>query len=323
MIHGIAGSIGSGKSLLQLKIALEMSNFKEKQLVCNFPLNRKALNQYAIHMKYKWILKLLKYGGISEMHAPESLEELFLPESIVCLDEAGIFLNAREFQKTSKKLLADLCQSRKFGTDLVWCSQFLEQVDNQFRMLTQYWTQANSLTIYDKKMRRPKLWYKRYYWMDSATYYAWNQSTKAKMSHFRTRFAYSYRYEGGILTKGDRLLFNCFDSFSRLDAIASSAKIESMFTCPLHVPQARSVSEFRSVPPDRLDLVPNFSALSDYRSKNPDKFPEYTNQILDDLQLTTEEEDNQLILDLYPDTETLRYKNNVLYIPDRMKGKSA
>ncbi len=264
MIHGIAGSIGSGKSHLQLKIALEMMNLKEKQLVTNFPLDREGLKEYAKFKKYNWLLKCLRYGGVTEMHAPKKLEELFLPESIVCLDEAGIFLNSREFQKTSKTLLADLCQSRKFGTDLIWCSQFLEQVDNQFRMLTQYWTHAQSMTIYDKKSRRPKLWWKRYYWMDSASYYNWNSSSKTKMNHLRTRFVFSYRYEGGFLNKADKMLFNCFDSFTRLDHVNSNARIETMYTCPLHIPNCRAVSNFGKFP--LFQVNPDFSKLDpEYR----------------------------------------------------------
>jgi hypothetical protein len=269
MIYGIAGSIGSGKSHLQLKVALEMANQKEKQLVCNFPLNREGLKIYAKHMNYKWILRCLRLGGISEIHAPRKIEDLLFPESIVCLDEAGIFLNARDFQKTSKQLLIELCQSRKFGTDLVWCAQFLEQVDLQFRLLTQFWTYANSLTAYSQKLRRPQLIYKRYYWMDANSYFHWNGNAKAKMNHFKTRFAYSFRYEGGFLNKADRLLFNCFDSFTRLDAIHQSANIHTMYCCPLHVPNVRAVSDFGLYPIQNLQ--PAFERLESNKKILPPK----------------------------------------------------
>jgi hypothetical protein len=293
MIHGIAGSIGSGKSHLQLKIALEMCEQKEKQLVTNFPLNREGLKEYSIFKNYKWILKLLKNGGISEIHAPKKLEDLFFPESVVCLDEAGIFLNSREFQKTSKKLLADLCQSRKFGTDLVWCSQFLEQVDNQFRMLTQFWTHANSLTVYDKEFRRPRLFWKRYYWMDSDNYYQWNSNKSARTSHIKTRFAYSFRYEGGLLTKADKLLFDCFDSFTRLDRIDQQSNIHSIYCCPVHRTSAKAVSDFGNFPYQHC--IPRFENLEHNKIILPQiAIEEYVNY----LEETTDYDDQNLVLSL-------------------------
>ena len=314
MIHGVAGSIGSGKSHLQLKIALEMADTKEKQLVTNFPLNRKGLEKYARHKKYKWILKCLKHGGITEIHNPSNLECLFLPEAIVCLDEAGIFLNSREFQKTSKTLLADLCQSRKFGTDLVWCAQFLEQVDMQFRMLTQYWTHANSLTVYDKKFRRPKLFYKRYYWMDANSYFQWNSSKTAKVSHIKTRFAYSFRYEGGFLNQADKLLFDCFDSFTRLDTAKGYHNIHSMYCCPIHKPNAKAISHLGHLP--LFPVSPEFRNLSySYRGlPDPELQPIYYKGILlnpDDYVSEEQYDRNNLILhnEYQPDQLDHQFEN--------------
>ena len=213
-IYSIFGQIGSGKSFYQLKLALELANYKEKQLVFNFPIDRKGLAAYADHKKMEWIKRLLKYGGISEVHAPKNLQELMLPQAVVCLDEAGVLLNSRSWKDTPKEFLADLCQSRKFGTDLIWAAQFSEQVDSQLRHLTQFWIFANGLTYYCKKSRLPKLYYKRYYFMDAMQHHRW---LNKGAGHFKTRLAFTYRYHGGFLGKTDRLLFDCFDTTIRLD----------------------------------------------------------------------------------------------------------
>lgn len=225
-IYSIAGQIGAGKSHFQLKYALELAELKEKQLVCNFPLDRKALKIYAEFNKLKWILQLLEYGGITEYHAPKNLRALLLPQSIVCLDEAGILLNSRCWKDTPRELLADLCQSRKTGTDLIWAAQFPEQIDSQIRSLTQYWIYANGLTYYDKISKMPRLYYKRYYFMDSEQFSKWNNKG---LGHFKTRFGCCYRYHGGFLNHSDRLLFDCFDTATRLDiSTGGYSKFESL-----------------------------------------------------------------------------------------------
>lgn len=213
-IISISGQIGSGKSFYQLAFALEQANQKEKQIVCNFRLNREALKIYCEYKNYKWCSRMLEYGGISEIPAPKNIQELLIPRSIICLDEAGILLNSRNWKETPRDFLSQLCQSRKTGMDLIWVAQFPEQVDSQMRMLTQYWIEASGLTYYDKKTGIPRLYYKRYYFMDALMHH---RAQSGYPNHFKKRFAYSYRYIGGILGKADYLLFDCFDSKELID----------------------------------------------------------------------------------------------------------
>lgn len=273
VIIGLAGAIGSGKSFTQLKQALDYAEERQKQLVFNFEINVKELHKYASlpkhydsmfgyvffelrrlfvgilkmafpkqcrHLKMPsakpklpWIRRLCEVGGICQIPAPKHLEALLIPESVVCLDEAGILLNSRSFASTSMQLLADLAQSRKDGCDLFWAAQFEEQVDKQVRLLTQYWIHCDSLATYDKKMRRPKLFWKRVYWFRASDYMHWLSNVQDRGSHFKARFAYGFKYEGGLLTPSDKQLFKVFDSFSRLDKARSGAKITSMHQCLL------------------------------------------------------------------------------------------
>ena len=216
-IIGIAGAIGSGKSFTQLVTAFEFANRKERQIIANFPLNIPAVYEYAKQKKYSWLQYLCSAGGISWITAPKNLQSLLIPETVCLLDEAGIFLNSREFAKTPKELLADLAQSRKFGCDLIYCSQFDEQVDRQMRLLTQYWVHCDSISFYDKVLRRPTLKYKKIYTFKASDYANWQSNPIDRTSHFRTRFAYATSYEGGFLNKIDKLVFKCFNSFDRLD----------------------------------------------------------------------------------------------------------
>lgn len=182
-----------------------------------------------------WVKWLCENGGIMQIPAPEYLEALLIPESVVLLDEAGILLNSREFAKTSKQLLADLAQSRKDGCDLIWCAQFDEQVDRQLRMLTQFWIHCESLSVFDKKMRRPKLLYKVIYWFRCSDYQEWKNNPRDRGNPFKTRFAYATQTESGVLSKADKQIFSIYDSFKRLDKKYGGARINSMHQCKLPV----------------------------------------------------------------------------------------
>jgi hypothetical protein len=270
MIIGLAGAIGSGKSFTQLREALQYADDRQKMLVTNFSINIRELYKYAMlakeadsriqwavyELRYllaftcralglkkypypkktprlPWIAWMCLHGGIVRIPSPSNLQSLFLPNSVVCLDEAGIFLNSREFAKTPRALLADLAQSRKYGCDLFWCAQFESQVDAQVRLLTQFWIHCDSLSGYDKKLKRPRLLWKNIFWFKAGDYYNWLQNLRDKSSYFKTRFAYSFKCISGPLNAADKQLFKVFDSFSRLDFSKEKSAIHTLFKCDL------------------------------------------------------------------------------------------
>lgn len=222
MITAICGDIGSGKSFKQLEYGLSEANKKRKILVCNFALNKFELKRYCALKKYGWIGYLIDTNQIVCLSALDNLESFVsYPNSVCLLDEAGIFLNTREFAKTPKKLLQDLAQSRKFGADLIYCAQFDDQVDKQLRLLTQYFVVCQSVTIYDRKLKRPKMVWKDYKTFKASDYWHWSSSPKSKSSFFQS-WLKSFKSESGFLQKADLQLFRCFDSFSRLDRKVSN-----------------------------------------------------------------------------------------------------
>lgn len=258
-IIGLSGDIGSGKSFTQLKWGLETCNRKRKQLVVNFRLNRDALREYCLKRKLNHVAWMIKHGGVSEVVNPNNLQALMIPESVVLLDEAGIFLNSRDFAKTPKSLLAELAQSRKVGIDMIWAAQFMDQVDRQWRLLTQYWIHCDSVSVYDKKTKRPSMKWKRIYFMKCADYNEWLQDRRARRSHWKTRIGYAFDYHGGVITKTDKMLFDCFDSFSRLDTNKSMDRIHTTHSCPYqpqyHVPKSKR-PELRLLPIPQHLLTP-------------------------------------------------------------------
>lgn len=216
-ITAIVGKIGSGKSFKQLQYALEQCQEKRKRLVTNFGLNLVELRRYASMRKMGWIAHLIDTRQIAVIDAVEHIEDLLqYSNSVVCLDEAGIFLNSREFSKTPKKLLMDLAQSRKDGVDLIYASQFDEQVDKQMRFLTQWFIHAQGISVYDKRLKRPRLSFKHYFYFDAENYFDWASSPRKKGSFFRSWLA-AFKMEFGAVTSADLQLFKCFDSFARLE----------------------------------------------------------------------------------------------------------
>ncbi|MEA5472156.1 zonular occludens toxin domain-containing protein [Spirulina sp. 06S082] len=182
-----------------------------------YPNDASDIEFVQMPIKYPWLNYLTENGGIIQIYAPEILQALMIPESVVLLDEAGVFLNSRQFQKLSMKFLNDLAQSRKQGTDIVWAAQFDEQVDKQFRMLTQFFIHCSSLSRYAAHIGRPIMYVKNVFWFTASSYFDWIKDPRNKIRPLRTRFGFASKTESGTLTKEDKMIFNIFSSFDRLD----------------------------------------------------------------------------------------------------------
>lgn len=232
-ITGLSGDIGSGKSWKMLQYGLEQAELKKKYLVTNFALNLSGVKRYCAMRKFWWVIWTIdnsKFSIVSFVPQDSRKENMSLvpffkdrQNSICLLDEAGIFLNSRNFANTPAQLLMDLAQSRKSGNDLIWAAQFDTQVDVQFRNLTQFWIQCDGWTAYDKQMRRPKLVWRTYFYFKGAEYQRWLISAKARTSFLRTYFAFAFKTDFGPMSKTDIALFGGFDSFTRLEKQASAA----------------------------------------------------------------------------------------------------
>lgn len=224
-IIGITGEIGAGKSLEQLRFSLELCQKRHRKLVTNFALNLTAVKKYGQLTKQPWVTWLADNNQIACVDTIANLPELLKDRKncVIALDEAGIFLNARDFAKTPKSLLMDLAQSRKCGNDLIWAAQFDDQVDKQFRKLTQFFIFATGFSVHDEKLGIPRLKLKQY-WHFKPTQY-WHCQTNMKiMNSFIRKWLNCNKLVQGPLTEVDRLLFQCFDSKARLDQQAANVQ---------------------------------------------------------------------------------------------------
>lgn len=244
-IIGIMGQIGSGKSLYQLQYGLEIANKRCKKLVTNFGINLPALKRYSKLTRQPWLAWLADNNQIAVVDAAQSLAELLhgRKNCVVLLDEAGIFLNSREYSKTPKSLLQDLAQSRKDGNDLFYAAQFDEQVDKQFRLLTQYFVLASGLTQYSPKLRAPALKWKTYFHFTPNAFWRMLGNHKIADSTIQ-KWLLSSRTDWGPLTPADRLAFEIFDSKARLDTQSSNACDFSLSVPVEHFSRSR-LSEIR------------------------------------------------------------------------------
>lgn len=224
MIIGIVGDIGAGKSHYQMKHALEYANKRRKRLVFNFKIYHKAAVKYCHMRGLHWsqhILDTGKYQVLNCKNQDDVLRLLQIPQTVVCLDEAGIFFNARGFKDTPKDLLFDLCQSRKDGADLLWCAQFDSQVDKQFRMLTQFYVYCQGLSVWSNKIANMAFKWKSYHHFKASQYQEFAANPKIRNSILKTWW-FAFANEIGPLNQADLQLFKAYDSFSRLDKVGDN-----------------------------------------------------------------------------------------------------
>ena len=151
----------------------------------------------------------------------------------------------RRGRALTRALGALAAETIKLLPDIALQGVKLSQVDRQMRMLTQFWIHCQSISIFDKRMRRPKLHWKMIFWFNCADYQRWPNDPRAYGSYIKTRFAYSSKSEEGPLTYTDRQLFAVFDSFSPAP------------TAPPASPASRKrkiIQLNRKIVPDNLEL---------------------------------------------------------------------
>jgi len=170
MIHFVTGKPGGGKTLFSVRLMVDELVKGKRTVVTNLPLNMANLNGY-IQKKYPQAsvnlfqrIRLLDEDQTKKfyMHRGYDLEGVVvdIPESelpldysagavfgpvLYIVDEIHLYFNAREFAKTGKAALWYVSQHRKLGDDVVCVTQFVGNVDKQFRVLAQDFTAIRNL----------------------------------------------------------------------------------------------------------------------------------------------------------------------------------
>ena len=170
MIHFVTGKPRGGKSLYGMRQVLDELVYGVRPVITNLPINLGALNSY-IQTKYPWAKvdifrrirflddaqckKFFLYRGYDaagvEVNVPDTKLPLDYSSGAVfgpvlyVIDEIHLFFNAREFADTGKACLWYVSQHGKLGDDLIAITQFVGNVDRQFRVLAQDFTAVRNL----------------------------------------------------------------------------------------------------------------------------------------------------------------------------------
>lgn len=133
MIYGKVGRLGHGKSMRMVVDALELATLRGARdgrcwMAGNIGVNVPAGFRY----------DLLPMDGFSEGLAALMVEALAAGVGLVVLvDELDTVWDAHEWQSMRKSDRYRLKQSRKFGADLIWSAQFVDQVEKSIRNITE------------------------------------------------------------------------------------------------------------------------------------------------------------------------------------------
>lgn len=249
--HLLVGEFGTGKSYRLLEYGLELAERYHLGIVANFPINEKNLLEYCRLKKYWWVASIIPMGRIQYLPSiePKNIDGLLdYRNTVVLLDEAGIFLNARAWNATPKNFLAGLVQVRKSGNHFIIACHFLEQIDKQLRDNAQHIIECRAFSIPWKAWNgRPRMIFRWWHDFKPKKYNYWLSNPQFQQNWLRSfilaevttwRFLIPWRitrmapprslrgipkkllwlWGGWCITKSPQaLLFDCFDSFHRLD----------------------------------------------------------------------------------------------------------
>jgi hypothetical protein len=225
-VTGVLGLPGTGKTFIALCAGFEMAEELQLDVVANFSLNARALYYYFLGHGYTWLLSRLLHGGIkvrscangSELRLIEFMQE---KGTLYLIDEAGVYLNARNFKNIPLDFLSDLAQIRHDSRRLFWISQYKDQVDKNLRELSASYIVAECPTRYSHKLKNTELLSKYYRIFTAKNYDVFEKKilsgalTGAKAAINSARLA--DKVIMGSLSEYDRLLFKAYGSFLRVE----------------------------------------------------------------------------------------------------------
>lgn len=126
MISGIFGLPGAGKSLFLGALADRALQGK--------PLKVKNLKLGAFR-SYKHVYTNFPFRGALKLDF-DKLGNVLIEDSLILVDEIMMFCDSRNFQNFGDNLKFFFSQHRKYGIDLIYCSQAYDDVDKKIRNLT-------------------------------------------------------------------------------------------------------------------------------------------------------------------------------------------
>jgi len=160
MIIGFIGLPGQGKSLGMVNNACR--DLKDgKRVISNVPFTDTI------------------YGSKKSAEYRPDIKNVLMNERncVVCIDEASIYLNSREWEKLPKEILMRFAQTRKFGVDIYYTSQGWMHTEKRLRDLTNFVIKCTQFKLFFK-----------YEWIDPEYYAARVQAKYKKDYLVKTQF---------------------------------------------------------------------------------------------------------------------------------------
>lgn len=161
-INFICGKPGGGKSLLAAKKIIEELGTTNRMIVTNLPLNFINLHSYlrekgkeADLEKRIQVLdeteckKFWEHRGPGrpQMKITDRGIKMEVKEGVLyVIDEFHLFYNSREWQTVGKEAIYYASQHRHLGDDVIAVTQFVGNVDKQFRVLAESFTLMRNLS---------------------------------------------------------------------------------------------------------------------------------------------------------------------------------
>lgn len=139
MIYFYSGTPGSGKSL-HMAHDIYIKLFTKKQdVIANFPINEEIYDKYKKKGKFIYLDNtkltsewLVEYAKKNHIKGKEG-------QTLVCIDEAQILFNPREFNRSDRlKWITFFTLHRHLGYNFIIVSQFDRLIDRQIRALFEY-----------------------------------------------------------------------------------------------------------------------------------------------------------------------------------------
>lgn len=138
MITGVVGLTGSGKSTLLSHIAYQAQ--KGKKLRIGFPAFGGCVIQDMRSKDYERIFSNMPLRGCYPL-SWDMLGVYEIRNSLILWDEIIMDSDSRHFKEYPERIKFFFSQHRKFGLDIVWCTQNYRDVDLRIRNLTQQYLQ--------------------------------------------------------------------------------------------------------------------------------------------------------------------------------------
>lgn len=143
-----SGTPGSGKSYHAACDIWRWLTYKDRGLICNFPLNGRILKQRQ-RCRFDYVDNRDLTVDFLQDYAATYHKIGVERQTLIVIDEAQVLFNARTFaSKDRQEWCTFFSQHRKYGFDFILIAQYDRMLDRQIRCLLEYEVRHRKLNNY-------------------------------------------------------------------------------------------------------------------------------------------------------------------------------